>query len=203
MSFITDNVSLLSQKGEATIRQIDTLKKLFGTPSNYNQLNVENLEPNDILRLYEGRILELPAAYISAFLLNSVNSPFLKVIIPWVQTNEYYIRSSWRDLNVTVFQNVGEGAPFNTLTSREGAYIDITQKKKLGITIASGVYTDEIFGDNEFNYYMAGLSQSAALTIMLDECFALVLHAFLNATREQNGKDTIDYSKILDHSVPN
>jgi hypothetical protein len=199
MSFITENFSK-SQRGEATFRQVDTLTKLFGPPSNFNQLNVENLEPNDIWRYYEGRILELPAAYISAYLRNAVNSPFLKVIIPWVQTNEKYIRSSWRDLNVTVFQNVGEGAPFNTLTSREGAYLDITQKKKLGMTIASGVYTDEIFGDYEFNYYMTGLSQSAALTIMLDECFALILHAFLNATRDQNGKDTIDYSKILNTS---
>jgi hypothetical protein len=189
-----------SAKGEAMVAQYKSIQEIFGPHPDWKQgqfLDIENMEPIDILRLWAGKELVIPSRQITAHLLNQRNAGFLKAICPWVLTDEIKFRHQQREINLVVFSPVAEGAPFNTLTSKTGTYTDTTKKRKLGITIAAGVYKDKLFGRDEFDFYMTGLTQCASFTVMLEECFALIIVAFTNACRKTSGYEEIDYSKLL------
>jgi len=189
-----------SCRGEAMVAQYKSIQEIFGPHPDWKQgqfLDIENMEPIDILRLWAGKELVIPSRQITAHLLNQRNAGFLKAICPWVLTDEIKFRHQQREINLVVFSPVAEGAPFNTLTSKTGTYTDTTKKRKLGITIAAGVYKDKLFGRDEFDFYMTGLTQCASFTVMLEECFALIIVAFTNACRKTSGYEEIDYSKIL------
>lgn len=189
-----------SAKGEAMVAQYKSIQEIFGPHPDWKQgqfLDIENMEPIDILRLWAGKELVIPSRQITAHLLNQRNAGFLKAICPWVLTDEIKFRHQQREINLVVFSPVAEGAPFNTLTSKTGTYTDTTKKRKLGMTMAAGVYKDKLFGRDEFEFYMTGLTQCASFTVMLEECFALIIVAFTNACRKTSGYEEIDYSKIL------
>lgn len=182
------------------VAQYKSIQEIFGPHPDWKQgqfLDIENMEPIDILRLWAGKELVIPSRQITAHLLNQRNAGFLKAICPWVLTDEIKFRHQQREINLVVFSPVAEGAPFNTLTSKTGTYTDTTKKRKLGITIAAGVYKDKLFGRDEFDFYMTGLTQCASFTVMLEECFALIIVAFTNACRKTSGYEEIDYSKII------
>jgi len=187
-------------KNDAMITQYKTLQEIFGPLPDWKRgqfLDIENMEPIDILRLWNGIELVTPSAQITAHLLNERNAGFLKLIAPWIQTDNNTFRHQAREINLVVFDPVAEGAPFNTLTSKTGTYTDTTQKRKLGVTIAAGVYKDKLFGKDEFEFYLTGLTQCASLTVMLEECFALMTCAFTNSCRRTSGYEEIDYSKFI------
>ena len=167
-----------------------------GFPNN-NYMSPENIEPLDILRMYNGREVIIPANQIIAYLLNIRNESFLKYVMPWIYSNEVNWRTALREINLVTFAPVAEGSPFDTLTMRTGTWTDTTKKVKLGITIASGVYRDTIFGEDQFKFYMQGLAQCAQLTIMIKECFALTTLAYANACSDEDGKDYLNHSKVL------
>lgn len=199
-SSITD-IKPFQNPSPVVFKQMEALKKIWGPfdqgfPNN-NYMSPENREPLDILMMYNGREVIIPANQIIAYLLNYRNETFLKYVMPWVYSNEVNWRTALREINLVTFAPVAEGAPFDTLTMRTGTWTDTTKKVKLGITIASGVYRDTIFGEDQFKFYMQGLAQSAQLTIMLKQCFALTTLAYANACSDQDGTDYLDHSKVL------
>ena len=199
-STLTD-IKPFNNPSPIVFKQMEALKKIWGPfnsgfPNN-NYMNPENKEPLDILMMYNGREVIIPANQIIAYLLNIRNETFLKYVMPWIYSNEVNWRTALREINLVTFAPVAEGAPFDTLTMRTGTWTDTTKKVKLGITIASGVYRDTIFGEDQFKFYMQGLAQSAQLTIMLKECFALTTLAYANACSDQDGTDYLDHSKVL------
>ena len=203
MSFSTTltDIKPFNNPSPVVFKQLEALKKIWGPwdqgfPNN-NYMNPDNKEPLDILMMYNGREVIIPANQIIAYLLNIRNETFLKYLVPWVYSNEVNWRTALREINLVTFSPVAEGAPFDTLTMRTGTWTDTTKKVKLGITIASGVYRDQIFGEDQFKFYMQGLAQSAQLTIMIKECFALTTLAYANACSDLDGSDYLDHSKIL------
>lgn len=201
---LTTSSNFTENKNTYVLKQIEALEKIWGPyyggiPKG-QLLGERNIEPRDILEYYNGREIYIPAQQITAYLLNTRNLNSLKVFAPWVYSDELNWRTVIREINLVTFDNVAEGSPFNLLTMRTGTTTDTTRKKKLGINITSGVYRDPVFGEDQFEFFMRGLAQCSELTIMLDECFALIIVGFLNACRATDGSDNIDHSKFINQS---
>lgn len=188
----TNNALVVLQKQKA--------EQMWGPLNGYgpdlNELGAKNYRPQDILSMYNGREVVSAANGLIAFLHN-VQDFLIKLVSPLVFTDEIFFRTVSKEINQVFFQQVAEGGPFSTITSKSKTYTDAVVQKKLGVTGSWGVFTDKVFGEEEWNFYMEGLSKCLYITIIADILYSLMNIGWTNIISETFGSYIIDHAKVL------
>jgi hypothetical protein len=175
-------------------KKIQEISSLWGKPQAIENPNfqLKNYEPNSIFELWHNQRIPIAEYFVSKYLGNDENDNMLSSITPRVEVTDLYFQTNKREISLQIYDVVGEGGPYKTLTSRTAVFTDKLTRRKLGITLAAGVIHDKF--SQEFAHFMRALAKSAELTIDLEQIFEYFHNAFRNMCFEKQ-KKSFDWSR--------
>lgn len=175
-------------------KKIQEISSLWGKPQAIENPNFQlrNYEPNSIFELWHNQRIPIAEYFVSKYLGNDENDSMLSAVTPRVEVTDLFFQTNKREISLQIYDVVGEGGPYKTLTSRTAVFTDKLTRRKLGITLAGGVIHDKF--SQEFANFMKALAKSAELTIDLEQIFEYFHNAFRNMCFEKQ-KKTFDWSR--------